>query len=87
MEQRHEQKSNLFEDILTRQEKEGYIAIVRDVEIRVRGFVESPLYKFLGQTGIKWCNKEKCIRHLIEIRENCSMSIWNKINIPWNNSK
>ena len=68
-------------------EKERYSVIVKAVEIGARGFVAGTQYQFLNQIRIKGRNRAKCIKHLIEITENSSVWIWNKRNIPWNNSK
>ena len=64
-----------------------YSVIVKLVEVGARDFKASILYQFLHQIGIRGHNRDKCIKHLIEITENSSMWIWNKRNIPWNNSK
>ena len=62
-------------------QKEGYSMIMKAVELG------DTLYQFLGQIRIKGHNRAKCIKCLIEITENSSKWIWNKRNIPWNNSK
>ena len=86
MDQSHEYKTSKYEDLKKELEKEGYSMIVKAVEIGARGFVVGTLYQFLGQTGIKGCNRAKWIKHFREITENSSMWISNKRNIPWNNS-
>ena len=60
---------------------------MKAVEIGARNFVVGILYQFLSQIGIKGHNRDKCIKCLMEITENSFMWIWNKRNIPWNNSK
>ena len=74
MDQSHEYKTSKYEDLKKELEKKGYSVIVKAVEIGARGFVASTLYQFLSQIGIKGRNRAKCIKHLIEITENSSMS-------------
>ena len=87
MDQSHEYKTNKYEDLKKELYKEWYSVIVKAVEIRARSFIEGTLYQFLSQIRIKGCHRAKCIKCLIEVTENSSMWIWNKRNIPWNNSK
>ena len=85
-EQSHDYKTSKY-DLKKELKKEGYIIIVKVVEIGARGFVASTLYQFLGQIGINRRNRNKSMKRLTEIIENCSMWIWNKRNVPWNISK
>ena len=87
MDQSHEYKTSKYEDLKKEMEKEGYSLIVKAVEIGAKGFVPGTLYQFLSQMGMKGQNRAKYIKRLIEITENSFMWIWNKRNIPWNNSK
>ena len=75
MELSHEYKTSKYQDLKKELEKEGYSVIVKAVEKRARGFVAGTLYQFLGQIGIKGCNRVKCIRRFIEVTENSSMWI------------
>ena len=63
----HEYKTSKYEDLKKELEKEGYIVIVKTVEIA------STLYQFLSQLGIKGRNRAKCIKRLIEMMEISSM--------------
>ena len=87
MEQSHEYKTSKYEDLKKELGKEGYSVIVKAIEIGARGFVAGTLYQFLGHIRIRGRKRAKFIRRHIEITENSSIWIWNKINISWNNSK
>ena len=80
MDQSHEYKTSKYKDLKKELEKEEYSMIMKAVKIGARGFVAGTLYHFRH-------NRAKCIKRLIEITKNSSMWIWNKRNIPWNNSK
>ena len=67
--------------------KGSVCVIVKAVEMGARGLVAVTQNQFLGQIGIKGCNRIKCIGTLVEITENSSIWIWNKRNISWNNLK
>ena len=87
MDESHEYKTSKYEHLKKELGKEGYSVIVKAVKVGPRGFVAGTLYQFLNQLVIKERNRAKCIKRLIEITENSSMLMWNKSNIPWNNSK
>ena len=87
MDQSHKYKTSKDEDLEKELEKKGYSMIMKAVETGARGFVAGTLYQFLSQIRTKGRNRAKCIKCLKEIMENSSMWIWNKRNIPWNNSK
>ena len=53
----------------------SYESQMAQSQIGAIGFVIGTLYQFLSQIGVKGRNRAKCIKRLIEIKENRSMWI------------